>query len=299
MAQRAQRKYGERLANAISRAAQFSRLGVSIFSRARWALIGAFYNRLTMPPASALLMGRHAFRLPTGTGGQLSVGFRDFDDLITFEAVFMWHHYPLQSVGFEPDTIIDCGAHVGFFTCLSAVTFPTSKLVCIEPNPENHRRLTSHIKRNGIRAELIEAAAALEDGSRLFSGHGIRGAVVPEGRQDAIRVRAVCLNDIIARQGTKRLVLKMDIEGAEHELLPAAMPFFPVETAVFIEWHGTAESWGSAMEMMRAAGFETTVILDQTVEPGGQAVAAFVRHAARPRTTDDAARLGAVGDRRP
>lgn len=275
-------KCAERLTNAISRAAKFSQLGVSMFSRFRWAMIGAFHNRFAMPPARALLMGPHAFRSPTRTGGRLSVGFRDFDDLITFEAVFMWHHYPLEIVGFEPDTIIDCGAHVGFFTCLASATFPNARLICLEPNPNNYARLSCHVRQNGISAQLIEAAASTEEGLVSFVGGGFRGAVVPDERQDSIGVRAVCFNDIIREQRSEALVVKMDVEGAEHQLLPALVPILPEKSAVFLEWHGNRASWIEAMEMMSRAGFKTEITLDNTSIEGGEAVAAFVRRNTKP-----------------
>ncbi|HPA20679.1 MAG TPA: FkbM family methyltransferase [Verrucomicrobiae bacterium] len=277
MAENILRILAQKAGNARSRMIAFSPLGVSLPSRMRWAAIGALHNRLMAPTWSALLKSWHEFAVPGKAGKRLSVRFRHFDDFITFEAVFLWRHYPLDIVDFEPDVVVDCGAHVGFFTCLAGVTFPSARIVSLEPNPDNYDRLASHVSENGIAAELVPAAAALEEGWAYFSGNSFRGALVENGVRDSIRVRTVDLNDLVGRQRAGRLIVKMDVEGAEHQLLPRLMPILPERSAIFLEWHGNRESWRGALDMLSREGFTTSVMLDETTATSGEGIVAAVR----------------------
>ena len=49
------------------------------------------------------------------------------------------------------DTVVDVGAHVGYFTLLMAILVgPTGRVLAFEPNPENYQRLLNHLAINGL-----------------------------------------------------------------------------------------------------------------------------------------------------
>lgn len=49
------------------------------------------------------------------------------------------------------DTVIDVGAHIGYFTLLlAALVGPKGRVLAFEPNPENYQRLLSHLAINGL-----------------------------------------------------------------------------------------------------------------------------------------------------
>lgn len=187
------------------------------------------------------------------------------------------NHYPLHEVPFDPDLIVDCGAHVGFFTLLANTTFPNAKILSLEPNPENFKCLQIHAMHNCLSAELINAALAREAGEASFAGHGFLGSLVAVGTAGSIRVRTVALDDLIAQRQPERLIVKMDIEGAENELLPRLVPIMPAECALFFEWHGSRGSWDAVLELIGDAGFRIRVVLDETTADGGVGIAAAIR----------------------
>ncbi len=258
----------------------FSRLGASLVSRVRWVAVGACHSWLWSWPWCLVLRGWHAFRPWPGSDQVLRVRFRDFDDLIMFEKVFMLGHYPLGDLGFEPDLVVDCGAHVGFFTLLASARFPGKERISFEPNPENFQCLRGHAERNRLVGDLLEAAVASIAGEAAFAGRGFRGSLVGHDGEGSIRVRTVALNDLIADRRPRRLLVKMDIEGAEHELLPRLVPIMPTDAAIFFEWHGSRATWEGARDLLAEAGFQTRVLLDETGDDGGIAIAAAVRRAA-------------------
>lgn len=134
------------------------------------------------------------------------------------------------------ERFIDFGAYVGF-TSLYAATFGT-EVFCFEPNPENFALLQANLAanpelagrispfRHGVgardqRRTLYAKTAAEAEGSILEDverGPSVRAASVAAiGLRDAASVlREVGVDD--------RTLVKIDIEGAEYEVLPAIAP---------------------------------------------------------------------------
>lgn len=268
-----------KLRNGLARMQAFGRLGVTLTSRLHWISVGACHSWLWSWPWHEVLRGWHAFRPWPRSERVLRVQFRDFDDLIIFEEVFMFDHYPLGSLGFEPDLVVDCGAHVGFFTLLASARFPEAERVSVEPNPENFECLRVHSERNRLGGELVEAAVALVAGEATFAGRGFRGSLVDHDVEGSIRVRTIALNDLITEKRPQRLLVKMDVEGAEHTLIPKLVPIMPPDAALFVEWHGSKATWRGAQALLAEAGFRIRVLLDETGDDGGVAIAAAVRRA--------------------
>lgn len=266
------------LSDAVSRMVNFGNLGPTPPAKVRWMALGLMRNRLQQRVWSRLLTGEFRFMLGRYGPRVLKVRFRDFDDLIIFEEIFFRKQYPLDEIGFVPDLIVDCGAHVGFFALLAASAFPDVRVLCLEPNPRNFSALQAHVSANKTGAEILPVAADTESGWISFSGEGFRGAVVPECTEESIRVRSVGLNDLIVGRCPKRLVVKLDVEGAEHRLLPGLLAIMPPEAALFFEWHGGSDSWRQALASLEAAGFKVEVVLDLTESAQDVGVAAAVRN---------------------
>jgi FkbM family methyltransferase len=154
-------------------------------------------------------------------------------------------------------TVIDAGAHVGLWSLLASRT--AEHVIALEPNPINHRVLQLNRQLNG--AENIEChAAALwtEDGTVAFqsSWHTTGGSVSSKGDR---RVQARSLDSLIAEHGDID-VLKIDIEGAELEVIPAAERWDRVRLVMgelHLSYPGQEEPVVRALE---AAGYTVDVI---------------------------------------
>jgi FkbM family methyltransferase len=115
-------------------------------------------------------------------------------------------------------TVIDAGAHVGLWSLVASRT--AERVIALEPDPVNNRVL--QLNRELNRAENIEChAAALwtEDGTVAFQSgwNTTGGSVASDGDR---RVQARSLDSLIAEYGDID-VLKIDVEGAELEVIPA------------------------------------------------------------------------------
>ncbi len=141
------------------------------------------------------------------------------DDLLLRE--YEWMGADLASAG---GVVVDAGAHVGTFAATAAAH--ASWVVAVEPNPANLALLRANLERNGIQnVEVVEAALWPGEGEVQLdvTGPTSAGSVVSDGDGATLTVPTVDLDALVKRLGAVDL-LKLDIEGAEFELLRAASP---------------------------------------------------------------------------
>lgn len=130
--------------------------------------------------------------------------------------------YNLDLVPFNPTQIIDCGAHAGFFLRLCRNRYPETPIIAFEPQIGNaplacdvppSRLLTMH-----------QAAVGAEDGTVVFDDGALRGfgLIAPGSNSSAPGAHSVPLVSLprVLASSSDRLLLKIDIEGAERELIP-------------------------------------------------------------------------------
>ena len=129
----------------------------------------------------------------------------------------------------------DVGAHAGYFSL--AFARAGARVLALEANPETAARLRRNVALNDAAVEVVEAAAAPEDGEVSFSV--VAGRRRPQSRiseTGGTRVAAVTLDGLLDRFGAPDFV-KMDIEGAELPALQAAPRLLAARPKLFIEVH--------------------------------------------------------------
>lgn len=137
-------------------------------------------------------------------------------------------------------TVLDVGGHVGYYTLVSArLAGPTGRVVAFEPNPANHDFLRRHVAINGLaNVEVVQAAVSSSNGTARFdfgSGSGT-GHLAESG---AIEVRTVRLDDFCAERGLRPNAIKIDVEGAELEVLRGGEQTIAASRPViFLSTHG-------------------------------------------------------------
>lgn len=161
-------------------------------------------------------------------------GFRfqvDYRSRIEFKVVFLREDYtwPFRLNENLQGTIIDLGANVGYFTLYAAFRFPACRVMAFEPFPKNAEVLRRHVAVNkAMNCEIIEAAVSgateevvfgtLDDYANPTDSRIMRDAV-PDGSR-VFRVCARSLDEIFdSYKITCVPLLKMDIEGAEYDVL--------------------------------------------------------------------------------
>jgi FkbM family methyltransferase len=139
--------------------------------------------------------------------------------------------------------VYDVGAHVGYFSLLSArLVQNEGQVVAFEPNPENVRYLKRHIEMNGhSNIKVIEAALSNENGESCFDDdrENSTGRLSPAGR---IKVKTLTIDALVgSRQVPPPGYLKVDVEGAEVLVLRGAESTIRKYTPlIFLATHGPA-----------------------------------------------------------
>lgn len=194
----------------------------------------------------------------TPTNSEINVKFRGRK--VYFSAPF-WFLHSLQEIfvediyKFEPSNaelnILDCGANVGMSIIYLKELFPNSKIKAFEPDPFVFRQLQKNINEFQLKnVEIINRAIWTEQKTLTFQSDGSLGGKITDekqGNKNIINVQAVRLKDFIKE---KIYFLKMDIEGAEYEVIKDIKEDLHLIENLFIEYHSNAEEQHHLIEML-------------------------------------------------
>jgi len=234
-------------------------------------LLGLVHNRVLRPAFAARFTttGRCLLpRLSATRGERVRVELDHSGQIDCFNELFFDHIYDLAAVTFAPDLVADCGGYCGYFSAMAAGFFPDARLACFEANPDNLPMLRAQLAALSRPVTLHPAAVYLHDGTITFSGAGVGGAITTPGPQDSRVIPCLDFPHWLHRQAPQRLVWKLDVEGAELELLPACLPFLPRQTVCFLETHHPAALCSALLAPYRDAGFSVSEIRRRPAQSG-------------------------------
>ena len=128
--------------------------------------------------------------------------------------------------GAPPPRIIDAGANIGLTTLYFKCFHPDARVAALEPEPENFKRLSQTVLRNGLKdVTLLKEGLWTHDShlapDRTFrDGQAWSFALAPSSTSAEDGVPVVSLASLLSRLGWRRVdLLKIDIEGAEAHLI--------------------------------------------------------------------------------
>lgn len=199
-------------------------------------------------------------RIRSANGCRVHLRLNEAVDLMVFEEVFLDRIYPLEAIPFVPEIVIDAGACTGLFSLLARAQFPEAELIAVEPHPDNFRWLTRHLRENGIEATCHEAAISTVPGRQSFGGSGFGGALASVGAAGTFSVEGLAVEDLLAGVAHRALLLKIDIEGAEKEVLPRMLPLLPPACAICLETHHPENICATYLAPFEQAGFQASVV---------------------------------------
>lgn len=161
-------------------------------------------------------------------------------DVATFEEVFVAREYDLPFRDFTPRNIVDLGANIGYASVYFSARWPGANVLSVEPDAQNVQLLEQNTRR-WPRIKRLQAA--------VWS-HPARVCVAnPNEASNAYQMResspaaeggvaAYTVPQLIDTLGCERLdLLKMDVEGAEREILHAAPDWLDRVNVMVIELH--------------------------------------------------------------
>lgn len=162
--------------------------------------------------------------------------------------------YPLESLGYSPEVIVDIGSHIGFFTVKSASYFPAADLVSIEPDPENQELLQHNISVNKLTSSIVDSAVSNWSGYTAMAGMSSDGKRMDTSEDGSTRV--IQLAEAVDLGKYKSALIKCDVEGQERAILgDLSTSELPDKTTVFFEVHDGIEELQAIREYLQPAGF--------------------------------------------
>lgn len=204
----------------------------------------------------------------------------------TFE-MFAEDVYRLSSLGslalVDGDVILDLGAHIGTAAVLFARRWPDARLVCVEPNPGTFAYLKENLSRNGVNAVALNEAVGAADGRTTLFGIDDASceastSVAMSGGSAEVPVAGIAR--LFADAGGRVRLVKLDCEGAEHEVLAASSSELWSDVEVLLlEYHRTpdpASEWPAVEARVNELGLATLWHMPFTWSPG-LGMAAFHR----------------------
>lgn len=154
------------------------------------------------------------------------------------------------------DTVLDVGAHVGYYTLLSSAIVGADGLVwAFEPSARNTAFLRDHIRISRCdNVRVTQAAVSDAAGHSRFSfgtGSGT-GHLTDAG---PVEVRTVRLDNFCAEQQIWPDAIKVDVEGAELSVLQGGQETIAcAQPLILLSTHGR-EVHHRCLDWLRGAGY--------------------------------------------
>ena len=150
--------------------------------------------------------------------------------------------------------IIDCGANIGISILYYKRLYPEAQIIGFEPDPKIFNILQENLRLcNNDQVKIINKAVWNEETSiKFLPDEADGGKITEEGK---LTVKTVRLSDYL----TERIdFLKMDIEGAEHDVLPSISNNLKNVKFLFLEVHlehNTSQKLENILSLLRSNGF--------------------------------------------
>jgi FkbM family methyltransferase len=169
------------------------------------------------------------------------------DYLVVGELIMGGYEMPVGKT-IVPAAILDCGANIGVFALQAYARFPQLPIKCYEPDAANVEQLKLNLANNGIKA-VVESKAVWSETAQFFfhPGASYTGFVSREKSAWPISCELPKVLD--------NCWLKLDVEGAEYEVLPALLRNGPNPVLISMEIHDFARRGQVLMDLLNRHGY--------------------------------------------
>jgi len=187
-----------------------------------------------------------------------------FSDNIGFlhsvEEIFKDEVYKFQTENKKP-LIIDCGSNIGLSLYYFVRHFPNARILAFEPDEQIYKILEANVKNrmNEGNIELRQEAVWIREEQLIFFSEGsLAGSTMVDfsSINRTQNVKAIDLNKYLNQNID---FLKIDIEGAENELIFHISENLKNVKNLFLEYHGLLnqpQNLGEILNLISNAGFE-------------------------------------------
>lgn len=152
-------------------------------------------------------------------------------DIDIFHEVLVQDCYMLQKLAehVHPQKILDIGANVGYFSLAAFRLWPNTLISCIEPETCNYNVLIENLDQFKKQTTFICAALSSASDNRMLyvsvNNSGGHSLINTNTANCNINVKCISLEELIVNSGHSCFdLVKLDIEGAEYEVLLSTPP---------------------------------------------------------------------------
>jgi FkbM family methyltransferase len=161
---------------------------------------------------------------------------RPYELLHTYKEIFEKEIYKFRTEEDKP-VIIDCGANIGLSLIYFKQLYPASTIIAFEPDQQNFKLLEQNVSANDYtNVQLNQAAVWEADGEISFEANETEASHISEA-QNATRVKSIRLKNVL-ESCEKVDFLKVDIEGAEWQVVMDSRDELKKVDHFFLEYHG-------------------------------------------------------------
>lgn len=201
------------------------------------------------PPEFAYTIGGHEF-----------IVRRDTSDREILREVWIGQPYPVPAAG---SVVVDIGANIGAYAVFAART--AAHVYAFEPVPPTFRQLLRNTRccSNVTTLPLAVAGTPGERTIAFFADHPGQASMVRGSGDREETVQAITLEQLFALCNLTTIdLMKMDIEGAEYDVLSRAPQALLRRIAsLALEFHGFVPGWhwSALVRLLTDAGFSLPV----------------------------------------
>ena len=175
---------------------------------------------------------------------------RPYELLHSFNEIFYRGIYKFNTEIKNP-LIIDCGSNIGLSVLYFKSIYPKSHIIAFEPDEENFEILRTNTQVNSFtHLELHKKAVWINDGNISFQSKGSEASrILAQPTDTNYNVPSIRLSTMLSNI-TSVQFLKIDIEGAEYEVIKDCSDQLKKIDNLFLEYHGKVDETSQLNEIL-------------------------------------------------
>ena len=155
--------------------------------------------------------------------------------IFQFKEMYVKRYYEFKTERKAP-LILDCGSNIGISVLFFRDVYPNSVIKAFEADPYISELLQYNLKNNSAgNVEVISKAVWINNQGIEFSSEGADGGSIFSSNKK-IKVPSIRLKDVIENEDSIDF-LKIDIEGAETEVIEDCRNSLKNVKNIFVEYH--------------------------------------------------------------
>lgn len=188
---------------------------------------------------------------------------RPYELLHTYKDIFGNEIYKFITSNSSP-LIIDCGSNIGISVLYFKKLYPSSRIIAFEPDKNIFQLLKKNILANDLKdIELNQAAVWIKNGEITFSANESEASHISDNKSslNTVQVETKRLANYLSSYDVIDF-LKIDIEGAEWQVIKDCLEHLYKVQNMFLEYHGKVGETNKLVDLLSIvhnSGFSTYI----------------------------------------